>query len=572
VKRSRLWASLLGIVIVSASLLTLNLALGNTPVLGLDLRGGVSVILASTESVGDEDLIVIRDLIRDELEQRGIAEPDVRVEGSNVIVDLPGVKDQQDALDAVDIAGIVTLHPVLQCGFTTDTSTTVGDAGGSTPSVTPGDTTPTTAVDSSTPGTIADSTPPTTSGEPTPTDTATAATPSGFRRSVPPTDAPTTTGAAPTTAVPGSDPTPSTTAVPGSDPTSSTTAVPGSEPPTTAPVLTTDPNDPAAPGGQQVFPVRGDTGEVCVVGPSGGEGDEVFARGSAEPSLDQFGAWGVSVGLRGDGEAIWNLLASQCFAASASCPPQPGTERGQLAIVLDGVIQSAPEVRQPSFSGSVAITGTFTEGEARSLARVLNRGAFPVNVEAQSVQTVSPTLGGDSLEAAVISGIVGAAVIVLFMIAYYRKLAVVIIAGLVVWGMAVYVAASLVSQWTNYAFTLAGATGVIVAVGVTVDSYVVFFERLKDEVRAGRSLRNAAPRSFKLTWRTIVSADVVAFLGSAILFWLSVGSVKGFALYLGLTTICDMLVCYFFTRPAVFLLARTNWFDKGPTLGLGATA
>ena len=114
-KRSRLWASLLGIVFVSASLLVLNLSLGNTPVLGLDLRGGVSVILASTEGAGDEDLIVIRDLIRDELEQRGIAEPDVRVEGSNVIVDLPGVKDQQDALDAVDIAGIVSLRPVLQC-------------------------------------------------------------------------------------------------------------------------------------------------------------------------------------------------------------------------------------------------------------------------------------------------------------------------------------------------------------------------------------------------------------------------------------------------------------------------
>ena len=122
-KRSRLWASLLGIVIAAASLLVLNLALGNTPVLGLDLRGGVSVILASTEGAGDEDLIVIRDLIRDELEQRGIAEPDVRVEGSNVIVDLPGVKDQQDALDAVDIAGIVSLRPVIQCAVTGDTST-----------------------------------------------------------------------------------------------------------------------------------------------------------------------------------------------------------------------------------------------------------------------------------------------------------------------------------------------------------------------------------------------------------------------------------------------------------------
>lgn len=552
-KRSRLWASLLGIVFVSASLLALNLALGNTPVLGLDLRGGVSVILASTEGAGDEDLIVIRDLIRDELEQRGIAEPDVRVEGSNVIVDLPGVKDQQDALDAVDIAGIVTLRPVFQCAVTNDTSTTVGD--GSTP---PADTTPGTGVDSSTPTTVTPATAttvaPTATSLPTPTGTATASTPAGFRRAAPPTDAPSTTSATTVPATP-------TTAVPVAD--VATITAPPDATPTTVPIA--DPNDPAAPGQQEVLPVRGDAGQVCIVGPSGGTG-EVFARGSAEPSLDEVGAWGVTVDLRKDGEATWNLLASQCNQGSSSCPSR------QLAIVLDDIIQSAPVVNEPVFSGSVQITGSFTEGEARSLARVLNRGAFPVNVEAQSVQTVSPTLGGDSLEAAVISGIVGAMVIVLFMICYYRKLAVVIIAGLIVWGMAVFVASALVSQWTNYAFTLAGATGVIVAVGVTVDSYVVFFERLKDEVRAGRALRNAAPRAFKLTWRTIVSADVVAFLGSAILFWLSVGSVKGFALYLGLTTICDMLVCYFFTRPAVFLISRSGWFDEGPALGLGVPA
>ncbi len=424
---------------------------------------------------------------------------------------------------------------MLQCAVTGDTSTTVGEGGTSVPaaSTTPGDTTPGSSVA------------PTATTVPTPTDTATAATPAGFR-GVAPTDAPSTT-AAPT----------ATTAVPGSDVPTTTAAAPTA---TTAPI--SDPNDPAAPGQQEVLPVRGDTGEVCIVGPSGGSG-EVFVRGSAEPSLDQVGAWGVTVDLRSDGEAAWNLLASQCNQGASSCPSR------QLAIVLDDIIQSAPTVNEPFFSGSVQITGSFSEGEARSLARVLNRGAFPVNVEAQSVQTVSPTLGGDSLEAAVISGIVGAMVIVLFMIAYYRKLAVVIIAGLIVWGMTVYVASALVSQWTNYAFTLGGATGIIVAIGVTVDSYVVFFERLKDEVRAGRALRNAAPRAFKLTWRTIVSADVVAFLGSAILFWLSVGSVKGFALYLGLTTICDMLVCYFFTRPAVFLISRSGWFDDGPALGLG---
>jgi len=133
--------------------------------------------------------------------------------------------------------------------------------------------------------------------------------------------------------------------------------------------------------------------------------------------------------------------------------------------------------------------------------------------------------------------------------------------------MTVFSLAVFVSKATNYALTLAGVTGIIVAVGVTVDTYVVFFERLKDEVRHGRSMRNAAPRSFKATWRTILSADLVSLMASMILFALSVGSVKGFALYLGLTTICDLLVFYFFTRPAVYLLAETTWFDddKRPT-------
>ncbi|MCU0260800.1 MAG: protein translocase subunit SecD [Ilumatobacteraceae bacterium] len=452
--RSALWASLLGTVAIAIALLVVNVATRNSPVLGLDLQGGVSVILTPTEDASGEDLTTIRDLIRDELESRGIAEPDVRVEGENIVVDLPGVKDQQDALAAVDIAGIVTLRPVIGCN---------------------------------------------------PVDPAT-----------------TTTTTAPTTSTP-----------------------------------TADPTDPAAPGVQETLPVRGGT-EECVVGPAGGTG-EVFSRGSAGVEIDQTtGQWIVTVDLRGEGEQQWNLLASQCFAGSSSCPSR------QLAIVLDGVIQSAPVVNAPSFSGSVSISGDFSESEARDLSRVLNRGAFPVDVEAQSVQTVSPTLGTDSLRAAVVSGIVGIILVLLLLTAYYQKLAVVVVGGLIVWGMVVYSAASLVSQWTNYSLSLAGATGIIVAIGVTADSYIVLFERLRDEMRAGRSARNAAPRSFSSTWRTIVAADLVSILASFILFWLSAGSVRGFALFLGLTAICDLIVCFFFTRPAVILLTRTRWFEPRP--------
>jgi preprotein translocase subunit SecD len=234
--------------------------------------------------------------------------------------------------------------------------------------------------------------------------------------------------------------------------------------------------------------------------------------------------------------------------------------------VLDSVVQSAPTVNEPNFTDSVSITGSFTQSEAEELASVLNRGAFPVEVEAQEARTVSPSAGSDSLQAAIIAGLVGLALVLLFLVAYYRWLALVIVGGITVWAAMVFAMASFVSGWTNYALSLAGVTGIIVAIGVTVDSYVVFFERIKDELRNGRTIKNAAPRSFKMTWRTIWSADVVSLIAAGILFSLSVGSVRGFALYLGLTTICDLLVCYFFTRPAVLLLARSKLMAKRETV------
>lgn len=480
-----LWASLLAVVVGAVALLAINLGLGNSPVLGLDLQGGVSVILAPTETAADDDLLVVRDLIRDELERLGIAEPDVRVESSNIVVDLPGVRDQRQAVDAVDVAGIVTLRPVMQC-----VAGPPAEEPADEPAEEPG-------------------------GEPT-----------GFRRTAP-----------------DPDPEPE----------------PGTE---------TDPDDldelldpaaPPAPGEEDVLPVLG-SAENCVVGPVGGTG-EVFSRGSASPTLEPQAGWGVSVDLQGEGEATWNLLASQCFNRSASCPS------GQLAIVLDDVIQSAPVVNAPSFAGSVSITGNFTEEEARALSRVLNRGAFPVDVEAQSVETVSPALGGDTLRAAVIAGLVGAAGIILLMAVYYRRLSVVAIGGLLVWATAMYSAAIFVSEWTNYALSLAGATGIIIAIGLAVDSYVVLFERLKDELRSGRSPRNAAPRAFDRSWRTIISANVMSLLASVILFVLSVGSVRGFALYLGLTTVTNLIVYALFARPALVLVSGSRFLDRGRPVG-----
>ena len=362
-------------------------------------------------------------------------------------------------------------------------------------------------------------------------------------------------------ATPATTPTPTTVT-----PVPTTAPIVGPTLPTTTVPVETPPPDTT---GQDILPTA-DGQQICLVGPAGGTG-EVFQRGSAKPEIDpSTGGWLVTADLRDDGLATWNALAQQCNGAAPTCPSR------QLAIVLDDIIQTAPTVNEPNFPDTVSISGAFSEGEVRSLARVINRGAFPVTVVQERVETVSPTAGQSALEAAVIAGLIGVALMLVVMAFYYRRLSVVIFGGLAVWGLTVFTAASFVSNQWNYALTLAGATGIIVSVGVTVDSYVVYFERIRDETRHGRSLTNAAPRSFAAIWRTIVAADVVALLAAVVLFWLSVGSVKGFALYLGLTTVCDLLVCFFFTRPATCLLAQSRWAQGKPRVPavspIGATS
>jgi preprotein translocase subunit SecD len=292
----------------------------------------------------------------------------------------------------------------------------------------------------------------------------------------------------------------------------------------------------------------------------------LFARGSASAELSPEQGWIVTADLTAEGLGTFNSLASACFSQQQNCPMQ------QIAIVLDDVIESVTTVQRPSYEETISITGggggSLGETQSRALARVLDRGAFPVQVQTESVQTVSPTLGEDSLRAAVFAALVGVVLVLLGLMYFYRRLVVVVIAGLAVWALLIYSASAIISQTTNYALSLAGVTGIIVAVGITVDSYVVYFERLKEEVRHGRTVRNSALRSFKATWRTIVAADLVSLIAAGVLFALSVGSVRGFALYLGVTTVCDLIVCWFFTRPAVLLLAETGWLDEGDTFGL----
>jgi preprotein translocase subunit SecD len=487
----RLVISLVGVVVIVFGLFAANLVAGNVPSLGLDLQGGASITLQPEGEYDAVALDVAINIIRSRVDSIGVAEPEIIRQGDTVVVNLPGVDDQQRALDIIGRQGQVLLRPVLQAG-TLDTSATT---------TLPGQTT--LPSDSTLPG---------------------AASGPGNAR---------VRGAATTTI-----------------PATSETTAPGIQ-------VSEDPNDPSTNA------VLSDgKGGAFLVGPAGADG-LVFSN-DATAEINN-GNWVVNVGLQ-DGPAgadLWNALTTKCFNRDAVCPT------GQIAIVLDGKVISAPVVQEAVFSGgTVQISGDFTEGEARDLAKILEFGAVPVKFAVATVQTVSPTLGEDSLRAAIISGLVGVLLVVLFFFFYYRLLTIVILGGLTISFSLLWSVVAFLSKTNGLALTLSGVAGIIVSIGVTVDSYVVFFEKMKDELQSGKTLRGSAQRSFNSAWRTILAADTVSFLGALTLWWLTVGSVRGFAFFLGLSTLCDVIVAYFFTRPSVLLLARTRLLNGRKILGV----
>jgi preprotein translocase subunit SecD len=543
--RKKLIYSLVGILVVAFGGLIATLVAGDTPSLGLDLQGGISITQKPVGAFNTASLDLAVDRIRERVDSLGVAEPEILRQGDAIVVNLPGVKNQAQAEALVKVTGQVYLRPVL-----TDTQLNI-------PCVTSAPTKPSTTDTTTT--TIAPTTGTDAATGTGVTSTTVAAT------SV--TDAPTTTAAGgparrPSTANTSTTSSPAATSAPSTTVPSdaSTTTVADGATTTTVAGETTNTLPQLAPEESGYLVARG--GSYCYVGPAGGTG-EVF-KDDATARIISGSGWGVTVSLRGGsaGEDVWNVMASECFNATEACPTR------QLAIELDGEVISAPTVQQANFTGSVQITGSFSESEARNLARVLNSGSLPVRLETQAVQTVSPTLGKDSLRAAWVAGLVGVGLVFIFMVLYYRLLGLIVAGGLAVSGALIWTVISFLSKTQGLALSLAGIAGLIVSVGVTVDSYVVFFERLKDEVRAGRSMRNSAQRGFAGAWHTIVVADMVSLIGAAVLWYLTVGSVRGFAFFLGLSTLCDLLVAYCFTRPAVLLLARTEWMARRKVMGI----
>ena len=304
-------------------------------------------------------------------------------------------------------------------------------------------------------------------------------------------------------------------------------------------------------------------GDHYLLGPSVLTGD-----GLSDADADFFDfEWQVGLTLEAGAEGIgaFNAVSAECFSGTAACPRQPGFTNGRLAIALDGKVITAPQIRAPRFErDAIVISGSFDKQGAEDVALSLRYGALPVELEAENTQVVSATIGEDSLHAGIRAGIIGLALVAAFMLEYYRLLGLVALASLAVsgtllWGIIAYLGTS-----QGLALTLAGVTGIIVAIGVSVDSNIVYFEHLKEDILDGRTARSAVDRAFKAAWSTIVKANTASLIGAGLLYWMTVGAVKGFALYLGLATVLDLVATYFFIGPLIRLLARTDWFARRP--------
>lgn len=243
--------------------------------------------------------------------------------------------------------------------------------------------------------------------------------------------------------------------------------------------------------------------------------------------------------------------------------------QNQFAIVLDGEVVSAPSVDQAIPGGQAQIEGQFSQKEADDLASVLRYGALPLSFEVSSVDTVSPVLGGEQLRAGLIAGAIGLTLVVLYGLFYYRGLGLVMLASLVVAAAFVYSLMTLLGESAGFALNLPGIAGVIVSVGITADSFIIYFERIRDEIRDGKSVRSAAVSGWKTAYPTLLAANAVSLLSAIVLYLLAVGGVQGFAFTLGLTTVVNLLVVFGFTQAVTSMLLRTKFFGSGhPMSGL----
>ncbi|MDQ1381551.1 MAG: preprotein translocase subunit SecD [Actinomycetota bacterium] len=507
------------------------------PVLGLDLQGGTSIVLAPVKGSDLSTLDTAVAIIRARVDGLGIAEPNVSRQGNNIVIDLPGVKNAAEA-DALVGKTAELRFRVVQGSIPYSTSQTSTTVKGATTTTAKGATTTTVKGATTTTGKGATTT---TKGK--------AAGRLGTIDTVP--IAASRPEAVTTTTVTGA----TTTTAKGA----TTTTVKGATTTTTKPAAA---NDGTCQNGKAVTPDVADKQVVLpdakktacyLLGPTILTGRNV---GTASATVNSTSAaWEVNVHFKNDD-----------FVKKVA---QPYVGK-QVAIELDGVVQSAPNINQGITGQDVTISGNFSSKEAHQLALVLRYGSLPVQLIPQTAQSVSPTLGKDQLKAGIVSGLIGLILVALYMIFVYRLLGLVVWTGIGLTALTFFALVSWLSSHQGLTLTLAGVTGIIVSVGVTVDSYVVYFERLKDEVRTGKTVRSSLDSGFRRAFRTIIAADLVSMIGAVVLYLFATSSVRGFAYFLGLSTALDLILAYCFMWPFVSVLARRPALVRMPGVGIGA--
>ncbi|MDI3386767.1 protein translocase subunit SecD [Streptomyces sp. B-S-A8] len=529
-----------------------------TPRLGIDLAGGTSITLAAKNQPGKPNAInktnmnTAVGIIERRVNGLGVSEAEVQTQGDrNIIVNIPKGTNEKQAREQVGTTAQLYFRPVLtmSAGKPTPDPSSSPSPGASDPG----------ASDS---------------GKDKPKA-------GNGDESATPTASPTTQGRAVTDGL-KADPTPSSSAndkgdqgkgdeKPSATDKPSATETPKPDEATKKlqeqfTALDCTKKDERVQAAQGVAPTEPMVGcgknaigqwEKYILGPAEVDGKDVD---EAAAVINDRGQWIVTMKFNSKGADKFSKITTQLKTQQS---PQ-----NQFGIVLDGEVVSAPSVSE-TLSKSAEISGSFTQESAQDLANILSYGALPLSFEEQSVTSVTAALGGEQLQAGLIAGAIGLALVVVYLVVYYRGLSLIALLSLLASGILTYTLMSLLGPAIGFALNLPAVCGAIVAIGITADSFIVYFERARDEVREGRSLRPAVERAWPRARRTILVSDFVSFLAAAVLFIVTVGKVQGFAFTLGLTTLLDIVVVFLFTKPLMTLLARRKFFANGhPWSGL----
>ncbi|MFD9939115.1 protein translocase subunit SecD [Streptomyces massasporeus] len=541
--RSKPGRSLALILIAIVALTGGMFASGHTkPRLGIDLAGGTSITLRAVPEAGNESAInkTNMDTAVSIMERRvnglGVSEAEVQTQGrDNIVVNIPKGTNSEQARKQVGTTAKLYFRPVI--------ATEVSGGKGEVPSPSP------TGSPSGKPSGAA-------SDKPAATD----------KNSASPSATPTTQGRAVTDAL-KADATPSASASdkPAASPSPSGGTAEADANALQAKYAKLDCTDAKArstvgDGVKASQPTlacgKNSQGQwqKYILGPAEVDGTDVD-KAQAVLNTQTGAGWTVTMDFTDGG--------AKKFADITGKLAQNQSPQNQFAIVLDGDVVSDPYVRQALTGGNAEISGNFNQQSAQDLSNMLSYGALPLTFKVDSMTTVTAALGGDQLQAGLIAGAIGLALVVIYLLAYYRGLSFVAILSLLVSAALTYTLMALLGPAIGFALNLPAVCGAIVAIGITADSFIVYFERVRDEIREGRTLRPAVERAWPRARRTILVSDFVSFLAAAVLFIVTVGKVRGFAFTLGLTTLLDVVVVFLFTKPLLTLLARRPFFANG---------